>query len=89
MTYADEAAKAGGEPIRIVELSLDYCGNTYGVAPCEAAIGVTGTTKCYHGFQTCQDQENFAKTQKVLRFWPAARPLPKLADLGLEVFPFL
>lgn len=89
MSYETEAAKVGAEPVRIVEMDLDFCANTYGVAPCTAALGVTGTAKCYNGFQGCQDQANFVKSSKTLRFWPAQRPLPKVADLGFEVYPFL
>ena len=45
--------------ITYVEIDVDYCGHTYGNAPCTAAIGVTGEKKCFNGQKTCQDLANF------------------------------
>ncbi|RJP54163.1 MAG: hypothetical protein C4583_03270 [Anaerolineaceae bacterium] len=58
----------GREPITIVEIDQDYCLLTYGVAPCAAALGVTGAAKCYHGIATCQDTANFDLGTLTLRF---------------------
>lgn len=42
-----------------VELELRTCGLTYGVWPCQAALGVTGDHKCFNTRATCQDRANF------------------------------
>lgn len=38
MTYAAEKVKAGRRPFSVVELDLDACSLTFGIAPCTAAI---------------------------------------------------
>ncbi len=55
MTLAIERAKSGRRPFWVVEMDLDYCSLTYGVAPCMA----TGTTKCYNTRPSCQDPDHF------------------------------
>ena len=50
---------AGRETVVIVEIDQDLCSRTYGVSPCTAALGVTGTTKCYNTIQSCQDTANY------------------------------
>ncbi|MFO7477754.1 MAG: hypothetical protein R6X03_05330 [Methyloceanibacter sp.] len=47
------------QSLTYVEVDLDYCGLTYGQAPCLAALGVTGDRKCFNTVKTCQDRENF------------------------------
>jgi len=66
MTYATQKAKSGQEPVYIVELKLDKCTNTYGSAPCTAS-GPAGL-KCFNTFGTCQDQANYTKGTKIIRF---------------------
>lgn len=58
------------------ELDLKRCSRTYGVAPCTAAIGVTGTKKCYNSPATCQDTANFGETTLTLRFGFSTDYLP-------------
>lgn len=60
--------KVGRCPFYVVELDLDFCANTYGVAPCTASIPATGTQKCFNCFMTCQDTGNFSKTTKTYKF---------------------
>ena len=68
----------GREPLQIVEIQQDLCALTYGVAPCQAALGVTGTAKCYNTLRTCQDRENFdPQAPLVLRFVKPLQALPK------------
>lgn len=50
----------GREPITIIEIDQDLCSRTYGVAPCTAALGVTGSTKCFNTIASCQDPDNYA-----------------------------
>ncbi len=51
----------GREPVTVVSIEQDLCSRTYGVAPCTAAIGVTGSAKCYNTRRSCQDSPNFLK----------------------------
>jgi len=63
-------------PVTIVEIDQDFCSRTYGTAPCTAAIGVTGTRKCFNTFRTCQDEVNFDRSQLTLRFCKPLANLP-------------
>jgi len=38
----------GREPMQVVELYQPACALDYGNTPCSAAIGVTGTRKCFN-----------------------------------------
>lgn len=56
----------GREPVTLVEIDQPLCANTYGTAPCTAAIGVTGTIKCFNTFATCQDTANFDGSSEIV-----------------------
>lgn len=60
-----------------VEIDVDYCSLTYGVAPCTASIPGTGTAKCFNTRSSCQDLSNFTNAPVTLRFAVASsyRPL--------------
>lgn len=66
MTYASETAGISRTPVTLVKLTLDFCSNTYGVAPC-TATGSSGN-ECYNTFPTCHDRTNYAKSSKVYKF---------------------
>jgi hypothetical protein len=51
-----------------VELDLDYCANTYGTAPCTAAVPTTGPYKCFNAVKTCQDRAHYVSSLVTLRF---------------------
>jgi hypothetical protein len=51
-----------------VKITQEWCDNTYGVAPCTAVVGVSGTTKCYNTRATCQDRENYIVTDRDITF---------------------
>lgn len=70
-TYADELAAVSRTPFRMVVLTMDYCANTFGVAPCTA----TGT-KCYNTKHTCKDPSNYSLTTKDYTFTSISAPLP-------------
>ena len=53
-------------PLQIVEIDVDYCQESFGVAPCTAS-GAAGT-ECFNTFQTCQDTANFNKGTLTLKF---------------------
>jgi len=54
--------------ITVIEIDIPYCSLSYGVAPCTAAIGVTGDKKCFNVIRTCQDRANFTPSSLTLRF---------------------
>lgn len=66
----------GRTPITIVELDQDRCSLEYGVAPCTAELGVTGTRKCFNTLATCQDTQNFDPEPLTLRFGMSHGDLP-------------
>jgi N-acetylneuraminic acid mutarotase len=51
-----------------VEIDVDFCSRSYGVGPCNAEIGVTGTAKCFNTLSTCQIRDHSS--------WAAVAPLP-------------
>lgn len=83
MSYDTLRVKVGRRPVQVLELDLDFCGNTYGVAPCEAVFGITGTQKCFNTFSTCQDTGNYAKTPKTYKFTSRSTFLP----IGENIYP--
>ena len=85
MSYSSESAKYGRIPTVFVELDMDFCANVYGSSPCTAAIGVTGASKCYNTYATCQSKPNFNKTTKTYRFCEQNADLP----VGLSAIPLL
>jgi hypothetical protein len=68
--------QSGREPIQIIEIDQDFCDNTYGTAPCTAAVGVTGTDRCFNTRKTCQDSTNYADSPLTLRFVKPMTNLP-------------
>lgn len=58
----------GRRPVTLFELDLPYCTRTYGSAPCTAALGVTGISKCMNSDFTCQDPTNYEEGVKTLTF---------------------
>ena len=85
MTYDIAKAAFVKEKFWIIELDLDYCDNTYGLAPCTAAIGVTGDVKCFNTAKSCQDRANYIQSPKTYRFCTKRSPLPS----GLDAIPSL
>ncbi len=75
--------KVGRRPINVVEVDLDTCSRVYGTAPCTAAVGTTGSQKCFNTFKTCQDSANYNKAVKTYRFTDQTSFLP----VGDTVYP--
>lgn len=71
----------GREPITIVEIDQDFCSLIYGSSPCTAAVGVTGTKKCFNTLRTCQDTTNFDKSSLTLKFCTPTSNMPKGENL--------
>lgn len=82
--YLDSQIIAGRQPFSYVEIDLDFCANTAGVAPCTATQ--TGDDKCYNTFASCNDIPNFSLTTKTYRFCsPNGGKVPR----GLDAIPCL
>jgi len=74
MSYDSEKIKYGHERIRIIEIELNYCNNTLGIAPCTASS--TGDAKCFNTLETTQDLPNYVDTTKVYSFCTQRSPHP-------------
>ena len=85
MSYSEQKKEFLKEKFWYIEIDLDYCDNTYGSAPCTAAVGVTGDIKCFNTNFTCQDKANYAQSPKTYKFCTAVSPLPE----GLDAIPSL
>jgi len=83
MTYATQKIVLGREPITIVEIDIGYCSLTYGTAPCTAAVGTTGTEKCFNTRATCQDPTNYSATTQTYRFCQPFDDMP----VGVNMIP--
>lgn len=68
--------------IELIEFDIDYCANTYSVAPCTASIPATGDRKCTNCLADCQDPDNYLVEVVTLRF---AKPADYLAESGIDV----
>lgn len=73
------------EVVEYFELILKPCSLTYGVAPCTAALGTTGSAKCYQSPATCQSPANFAAGEQLVR-WSTPSGT---ADLSIDAIPTL
>jgi hypothetical protein len=71
MTYSSALSSIARTPISICVITLDYCGNTFGTAPCTA----TGV-KCFNTWPTCKDRANFDRQEKDYKFSSSDAPLP-------------
>lgn len=73
--------------LTFVELDIEVCSLTYGVAPCVATLAgptPTGTRKCFNTRATCQDRDNYAASTVTLRF---AEDAGYLAESGIDAIP--
>lgn len=68
MTFASRANDYGKALVYIVELPTPKCTRVYGSSPCTAALGVTGSQKCFNSLPTCQDSANFVSADFPYRF---------------------
>lgn len=55
-------------PVTLVQIDMDFCNLSYGVSPCSAQIGVTGSQKCFNTNASCQDGANYDKGILTLTF---------------------
>lgn len=76
----------GREPVIYAQIDQDLCNLTYSVAPCEAALGVTGDEKCFNTRATCQDPDNYDRGSLTLTF---ARNQEDVSVDGLYIIPSL
>ena len=66
--------------LQYIEIDIDYCSLTYGVAPCTASIPTTGAIKCFNTLATCQDRPHFSNAPVTLRFAVPTNYLPSSID---------
>ncbi len=83
------AGDPGREPFTLVAIEQDLCSRTYGIAPCVAALGVTGTDKCFNTLLTCQDPENYEVSGNPLELLFGKSDSGVTFITGLSVLPFL
>lgn len=69
--------------VTVLEIDIDKCTLTYGVAPCTAA-GASGS-ECYNTYRTCQDKANYARGTQTLKFCDRGAPTPA----GETIRPYL
>ncbi len=69
--------------VTVLEVDVDTCLNTYGVAPCTAAAGVGN--ECYNTYKTCQDRANFVRGTRTVKLMDRGAPIPS----GEELRPYL
>lgn len=62
--------------LQYIEIDIDRCSLTYGVAPCTAALGVTGDVRCFNSPGSCQDPDNFDDDPVTLRYALPTADLP-------------
>lgn len=60
--------------ITVLEMDIDRCTLTYGVAPCTAAAGVGN--ECYNTWRSCQDKANYTRGTTTLKFCDRGAPIP-------------
>lgn len=81
-TTANRTAALGAQerqPCTVLELTVDRCANTYGVAPC-TATGAVGS-ECYNTYETCQAKSTYVKTTQTMRFVSRSVMSPPGQDL--------
>lgn len=75
-------------PMTVVEIDIDQCTRTYGVAPCTASLSVSNQHKCYNAWGSCQVFSAFNKGVNTLRFCEDTYPIvgsnyiPALRSVG-------
>lgn len=62
--------------LTFIEIDVDHCANTYGVAPCTAS----GLTKCFNSLASCQDRLHFINSPVTLRFSKSSSHYPLSID---------
>lgn len=73
------------EPLRIVEIDLDYCPHVWGSSPCTAVLTAATPRKCWNMYEHCGDRANFDQGSITLRFAENIHGLPK----GELIYPAL
>ena len=71
MTYDDFEKSISRTPITLMVMTLDFCGESFGVAPCTA----TGEP-CYNTWHTCKDKANYNRQTKDYKFTSRDAALP-------------
>jgi len=83
VTFDSKRIEFNRQHIWVVELELDYCTLTSGVAPCTATE--TGDAKCFNTIASTNDLPNYTKGTKIYRFCSEVSPHP----IGIDAIPSL
>lgn len=67
--------------LSFIEIDIPFCDLEYGVSPCQAELGVTGSIKCFNSLNTCQDTSNFDPSDHTFRFVKPTDYLPNPLDI--------
>lgn len=70
MGYDEQRESISRTPVTLAILTLDYCSNSFGTAPCTASGAA-----CYNTFHSCKDRTNFAKTTRQYKFSSVDAPV--------------
>lgn len=70
------------ERIQLFDVDVPRCSRTYGVAPCTAALGVTGTAKCFNTRASCQDPEHLDLSELIAARFAEPQVPSSLASYG-------
>ena len=64
MSYDSEKNNFSRKIITLIEITMDYCANSFGVSPCTSIY----FHPCYNTFFSCTDKPHFIRTTKIYRF---------------------
>lgn len=81
MTFEEAQNSASKIPVTEVLMTLDWCANTFSVAPCTA----TGVP-CYNTYFTCKDKPHFSLSSKQYKFINAAAPQSVLQPINAKPY---
>lgn len=62
-SYQSHSQSISRTPITLVQLHIDKCARSFGVAPCVAA-----GTACYNTYHTCKNRANYSRTVNILEY---------------------
>lgn len=90
MSYDTLKVTLDKEPITVVQLFLDRCSRTFGVAPCTASLLNSPFTECFNTRQSCQDTTNYlvGATSNQINFIESRANLPPHNTVNSSTHPF-
>jgi hypothetical protein len=71
VSYSANLSAASRVPVTLVRVTLDWCTNSFGVAPCTAS-----GEPCYNTYHTCKARAAYLKGSRVYEYCSANAPVP-------------